>query len=493
MTGRARLAAGAVAFVVLATANAGGYRFGIGDQAYYTAAQALSADPALFPRDAALLAAQSRYMVIDDVIGGLVRTTGLTLQTLSFALYLVTLVALFAAAVAFARALGASWWGTSALVLLLTLRHRIPKTGANTLEGYMHPRLLAFALGVAALAWVLRRREGLALALIAGAAVLHTTTALWFALAVAVAAFVNEPAWRRGATAVFGGAAIAAAWATSVGPFSGRIEVMDPAWVDVLRTKDYLFAADWPAYAWIANLGALAAVVLLFAHRHRRGVTAPGEGGLVAALVALVVLFLLSVPLTSARLALPVQLQVNRVFWIVDFVLAASLAWWLLDDWAARIGGRARAAVLVVLVLLSAGRGFFVTAIAAGRPLVQLDLPDTPWTDAMRWLRAQPKDWHVLADPGHAWKYGASVRVSAWRDTLLESEKDTALAMYDRDVAERVAERQAALEDFDRLTTGQVRSLDAQYGLDALVVPVDRAFAFPVLYRNAQFVIYDLR
>ena len=53
----------------------------------------------------------------------------------------------------------------------------------------------------------------------------------------------------------------------------------------------------------------------------------------------------------------------------------------------------------------------------------------------MNWLRAQPVNWHVLADPGHAWKYGSSVRVAARRDTLLESGKDSSMAMYDRDLA----------------------------------------------------------
>ena len=62
----------------------------------------------------------------------------------------------------------------------------------------------------------------------------------------------------------------------------------------------------------------------------------------------------------------------------------------------------------------------------------------------MRWLARQPADVHVLADPGHAWKYGTSVRVAAERDVLLEEVKDSALAIYSRDVAVRVVERAAA-------------------------------------------------
>jgi hypothetical protein len=99
----------------------------------------------------------------------------------------------------------------------------------------------------------------------------------------------------------------------------------------------------------------------------------------------------------------------------------------------------------------------------------------------------------VLADPQHAWKHGVSVRVAALRDTVLEVSKDSALAMYDRAIAMRVADRAAALADFDRLTTAGARALDARYDVDALVVEHPASVELPVLYRNARFVIYDLR
>ncbi len=36
-----------------------------------------------------------------------------------------------------------------------------------------------------------------------------------------------------------------------------------------------------------------------------------------------------------------------------------------------------------------------------------------------------------LADPGHAWKYGSSVRLAAGRDLFLEEVKDVALAVLE--------------------------------------------------------------
>jgi hypothetical protein len=126
-------------------------------------------------------------------------------------------------------------------------------------------------------------------------------------------------------------------------------------------------------------------------------------------------------------------------------------------------------------------------------PFVALDLAPTPWHEAMTWLSRQPDRWHVLADPDHGWKYGSSVRVSARRDTLVESGKDSAIALYDRRIAMRVAERLAALDRFGDLSDDAIHSLAARYHLDVAVIERPRVLPWPVLHENSQFVIYDLR
>lgn len=109
----------------------------------------------------------------------------------------------------------------------------------------------------------------------------------------------------------------------------------------------------------------------------------------------------------------------------------------------------------------------------------------------MAWLRRQPRDTHVLADPGHGWKYGTSVRVSAERDVLLEEVKDSALAIYSREVAVRVVDRTQSVGDFASLTAEHARELARRYDLDFLVTESD--LALPLAYSNAQFRIYSLR
>jgi hypothetical protein len=122
---------------------------------------------------------------------------------------------------------------------------------------------------------------------------------------------------------------------------------------------------------------------------------------------------------------------------------------------------------------------------------VQAGLPGGEWQDAMAWLSHTPSDTHVLADPSHAWRYATTVRVSAGRDVFLEEVKDTAMAMYSRRVAMRVAERIGALGDFGALTPGAARALAARFDLDYLVT--EQALDLPIAYRNARFSIYRLR
>src|ERR1700687_4679603 len=91
---------GAAAFCLLAILNCGGYRYGAGDQAFYVPAVVQHLDPALFPRDRALLHVQDQFMAFDDLAAALVKTLGLSLPTLFFGAYVATLVLLFGAAVA---------------------------------------------------------------------------------------------------------------------------------------------------------------------------------------------------------------------------------------------------------------------------------------------------------------------------------------------------------------------------------------------------------
>ena len=480
---------GGVVFIILATANGAGYRYGVSDQAFYVPVVVRSIDPALFPRDASLIDAQGRLMVVDEVLAGIARGTGVSLDTLFLTAYIASLGLIWAGLVLIGGRVYRSPWAIAALAAAFTMRHRIPQTSANSFEPYFHPRMLAFGLGALAVAAVLRRRSWLAVALVAAGAVIHVTTALWFAVLIGVGLAVLDARFRRLAMAGGAIAGVALLAAVTIGPLRGALTTMDDTWLQAVASKDSLFATDWPVWAWAANLGLFA--LLWWAHRARarRGEAAAEDAALVWGATALVALFLVTLPLVAAGLSLAVQFQISRVFWLVDFLAFV----YLIAAFADSPASKSRAAVVALaLLVLSAGRGTYVMLVEyPNRALFEVHLPDSPWEDAMRWMARQPPDVHVLADPGHAWKYGTSVRVSAERDVLLEEVKDSALAIYSRDAAVRFVERAPVLEDFPSLTAERARDLASRYDLDYLVTESD--LALPTAYRNTKFRIYSLK
>ena len=474
--------AGFPLFVLVATANGAGYRYGTSDQAFYLPSVVRALDPAAFPRDAALIDSQGRLMLADEAIAAIVRMTGVSPDVLFFAAYVTSLVVIWLALTAIGRRLYPSRWLTVALVAAFTLRHQIPRTSANSFEPYFHPRMLAFGIGAMAIAAVLRRRMWLAVACVGFSGLVHATTGLWFAVIAGVAIVRLEPAFRPLAIGAVASATAFLAWAGLAGPLHGSFVTMDSAWLAAVAGKETLFASNWPIWAWVGNLSLI--VVAWFTYRVRER-TEPELSALIWGAAALVGIFLATFPLVQAKLAFPVQLQIARVFWLVDFVALLCVIGLARRERAAKI-------LAAVMVAAAVGRGVYVMAVEhPERPLMAIRLPASEWQEAMRWIKAQPAKSHVLADPGHAWKYGTSVRVSAERDVFLEEVKDSAIAIYSRDVARRYNERSMAVGNFDHLSAERAAELAARYDLDYLVSEAD--LPMRLAYRNARFKVYSLQ
>ena len=99
-----------------------------------------------------------------------------------------------------------------------------------------------------AVAAVLRRRAWLAIALVASAAAVHVTTALWFAVLVGAALAVLDRRLRR--VVIAGGAAgrvvLVCGGRGGTAARDGST-TMDAMWLQAVASKDSLFATQWPA------------------------------------------------------------------------------------------------------------------------------------------------------------------------------------------------------------------------------------------------------
>ena len=476
-----------VPFVLLATANSAGYRYGASDLAFYGPAVMRQLDPDLFPRDRPVLDAQANLTFMDETVAAIARRTTTHLPSLFLGLYIVTLVLLAAGVTAIGTSFYRHRWTVAALLAAFTIRHAITKSGTNSLEGYFHPRQLAFAFGVIAMAAFLRGRPLLAALALVGAGSLHPTTTLWFAVWLAVAIFATARVrWPFAA----GVAAVVAVswWAFAVGPLVGRLTLMDPEWLDALGGKDYLFPLGWPFAAWLANLAYVPIIVLAYRRRAASGLASRAERGMVIGCLALVAVFFVAVALNTARVALAIQLQPARIFWMLDFTATLYAVWALSEG---ELFSRPRPAIVAaILAVMALIRGAYVMKVEfPDRPLFETSVPGD-WGRVAAWAQATPKDTGWLADPMHAARYGTSLRMAAARDVFVEGSKDAAIGMYDRAIAFRTRDRLRELRDFPALPVEQIQALGHRYGLGYFVT--EQQFPLPLAFEAGAIRVYRI-
>src|SRR5205085_2886708 len=181
----------------------------------------------------------------------------------------------------------------------------------------------------------------------------------------------------------FAAAAAGGLWAVMFGPLRGHLGRMDAAWASVLAGKDYIFPSDWGPSFWLVNFGYIAVAAAIYEVRRRRGLAIARELGLLIGAIALAVVFLISWPMMTAGVALALQLQTSRIFWMLDLLASIYLAWLLAEAPPAAIGR----AIVMVTIALALARGIYVIrAEHGGDPIVRIGLPENDWMDAMHWI-----------------------------------------------------------------------------------------------------------
>jgi len=149
------------------------------------------------------------------------------------------------------------------------------------------------------------------------------------------------------------------------------------------------------------------------------------------------------------------------------------------------------AAVAIALVVISVLRGAYACFVEfPDRKVFSIDIAHADWRDAMAWAQTTDPRSGWLADPMHAAIYGSSVRAAGHRDVLIERVKDRALAMYDRGIAMRVADRERALHAIAWDTPSGARALARRYDLNYVVT--DRRLDLPVAHQSGTLFIYRI-
>ena len=483
---------GALAFCVLLTLNSGGYHYAVSDQAFYIPVVLDELEPALFPHAEQLIGAQDRLLLFDDWFAPLVRLTGWSLPVAFLIAHLLTLLILYGAFLALGKVLYRSWWTIGGLLVVVTLRHRIPHTGANSVEGYFHPRLLAFAVGLSALGFFLSGRTRWAFVVVALAMLVHPTIGGWFLILIGGAAICGGglPVKPAVGGILLGGGVVLFTLGESLWD---QFVSIDEIWFEVLAVKDYLVVAGWPWAGWLSNFTIAAVGFGIFWYRRMKGVATEHEAAVMGGVALLLAVFLVSAPFSIAGVALAVQLQVNRVFWLTEMLTLVLAVWLVFEGPGAtkQIAVPRRLLVLLFVLLATLRGGYRGFVEQPDRPLVEVGLADTDWSRLMDWAAQHPIGTHFLADPGHAARYGSSVRAASRQDVYLEVVKDSALAIYSREVAHRVARRIEDIGDFEELTPLRARTLAGRYALDYLIT--EQRLALPRVGAYGPLQVYALR
>ncbi len=147
------------------------------------------------------------------------------------------------------------------------------------------------------------------------------------------------------------------------------------------------------------------------------------------------------------------------------------------------------------------------------RPGVHIYPENTPWHTAQFWARDHtPLDAAFITPPGRWWFYDSEWRVLSERAAVVtlaelidaafspqyldqwvprfEALAPGALPRFKGDVFENLKITQQA---FYSLSAADLRRIARQYRASYLVVEKPHTYDFPVVYENAEFVIYDLR
>ncbi|MEZ5283566.1 MAG: hypothetical protein R2712_01910 [Vicinamibacterales bacterium] len=197
----------------------------------------------------------------------------------------------------------------------------------------------------------------------------------------------------------------------------------------------------------------------------------PRDAGLLAGAVTLLLGFLVTLPLVAADSAIFVQLQISRVFWLLDLLGTLVLVGVLVDSPATPAARRWRPIVAGLVMAAAVGRRIFVAGVEQrDRPVIALTLPESDWTHVVRWVATQPAGTCVARGSGAC----VEVRRAAplQRAGRLYGRRSGRCPRHDRGSADRVIARQAALGPFDTLDAAHAR-VARRAALDFLVVDRD--------------------
>lgn len=462
-----------------------GYHPGLEDDAFYLAAIKKNLNPALYPHDADFFQLQFQATIFDKLIAYSARLTHLPVDCTAAAwhflsIFLILWGCLRISRLCFSKA-NARWAAVITIALLLALP--VTATGITLVDQYLHPRTLATAAILGAVAATLEGRKLLACVLLAVAASLHILMA---AFAISYCVFLGWPATRQRSSAV----------AALFIPLGWVFEPASDAWRQAAATRPPFYRlVEWQWYEW---LGVFAPLLLLwFFHRLAQR---QGEHTL-SRLTSRLVYFGIFQCVVAMAMMLPSGLERLRPLEPMRFLHLCYLLLFLVA------GGLIGQYVLRncwyrwLLLFVPLGLGMFYSQRQMYPATEHLEFPGTApknaWVQAFVWIRENtPQDSLFALGPYYMREAGEDYhgfRALAERSMLSDSIKDGGMAARVPRLAERWKKEVDAQSGWQNFGEADFERLRQQFGVSWVMLASPGVPGMDCPYRNHLVLVCRLQ
>ncbi len=455
-----------------------GYHPGAEDDGVYLPAIKHDLNPALYPHDSDFFTLQLQATVFDRLVAGTIRLSHLPLAVVVLAWhFLVIFMILWGCWRIGCHCFPewpARWAAVSTVAALLTLP--VAGTALYLVDQNLHPRALATAAILAAIAAAVERRFWMVAILLAAACAIHPIMA---SFGVSYCIFIL---WKPASQPETALAAVAYAL-----PLSWIFEPTSPAWQQAARTRDYFYLSAWHWYEWV---GVFAPLLLLwwFSRLARTG-NLPILARLSSRLVfygmfQLVVALIIVLPPQFDRLKPFQPMRYLHLLYLLMFLFAGGLVGqrFLRTSW-----------VRWVALFVPLCAGMFLAQRATFPSSNHIDWPGaTPrnqWLQAFLWVRQNtPQDSFFALGPNYLQSPGEdaySFRAWAERSVLADIGKDASVATQVPRLAPRWQQEVRAQTGWEHFQKADFEALRSQFGVTWVIIERSHGPALPCPYQNA--------
>jgi hypothetical protein len=507
-----------------------GYHPGFEDDGIYLTAVKADLNPALYGHDSDFFRLQMQASVFDGGMAHFVRWTGIPLAWAELfwqfaALFFILWACRRIAAQIFEQP-HAQWAAVAMVAAMFTLP--VAGTALNIADQHLHPRNLATALILMAVAWILEGKRRQALPALLLAFVLHPImAALGMSFCVFLVMALLEPVPFR-LRAEQGSLAAAA-------PLGWLFVPTSPSWRLALASKSYYSIWRWTWYEWLGALAPLFLFWLLWRLARKRteipsaGAKARVDSGLLSARLKSCPVTKLSVVLDDGGYSAACEERLARfalavfAYGVFQQIVAMAL---LTPDSLVRLTPlqpmRYLQLVYIFMALAAGGLmgrfllktqvwrwAVYLLVFNGGMFLVQWELIDdgahlelptmasgNPWLQAFDWIRQNtPADAYFALDPLYLAGPGEgfhNFRALAERSALSDGIKDTAVVTEVPSLAPVWHEQQLALAGWDHFQLADFERLKAQLGVDWVVADSPQTAGLDCRWHNRSLSVCEI-